>query len=83
MAPGRSTVTPSMIESSQLFSLDTNLLIYAIDSRAGSRHQLAKLIIEHAVRSNCCLTLQAVSEFYHAVTRKGVLPPRRRRCAGR
>ena len=63
-----------MNESSDLFSLDTNLLIYAIDGQAGIRHQLAKLIIEHAVSSNCCLTLQAVSEFYYAVTREGVLP---------
>jgi predicted nucleic acid-binding protein len=60
--------------SSGRFSIDTNLLVYAIDGRAGNRHQLAKVIIENAVRSDCCLTLQAVSEFYHAVTRKGVLP---------
>jgi predicted nucleic acid-binding protein len=56
------------------FSLDTNLLAYAIDSQAGARHEVAREVIERAVWCNCCLTLQAVSEFYSAVTRKGVIP---------
>jgi predicted nucleic acid-binding protein len=59
---------------SERFSLDTNLLVYAIDGQGGIKHELAKQIIERAVRCNCCLTLQAVSEFYAAVTRKRVLP---------
>lgn len=58
------------------FSLDTNLLIYAIDTEAGRRHELAEQIIEHAARRDCWLTLQAVSEFYSAVARKHVLPRR-------
>jgi predicted nucleic acid-binding protein len=63
-----------MSAGSERFSLDTNLLVYAIDSQAGIRHELAKQIIERAVRRDCCLTLQAVSEFYSVVTRKRVLP---------
>lgn len=56
------------------FSLDTNLLVYAIDDQAGDRHPLARQIIEQAAHRDCCLTLQAVSEFYWVATRKSVLP---------
>ena len=64
-----------MTATSERFTLDTNLLVYAIDSAAGLRHQLAREIIEHAVHLDCWLTLQAVSEFYAAATRKGIVPP--------
>src|SRR6516162_3769385 len=57
------------------FTLDTSLLVYAIDSAAGARHEVAGQIIQHAVRLDCWLTLQAVCEFYAAVTRKGIVPP--------
>lgn len=70
----RLIVTHSMNGESERFSLDTNLLVYAIDGQAGIRHKLAEEIIGRAVRRDCCLTLQAVSEFYSAVTRKSVLP---------
>ena len=56
------------------FTLDTNLLVYSIDSAAGVRHRLAREIVDRAVESNCWLTLQALGEFYVAVTRKGVTP---------
>jgi predicted nucleic acid-binding protein len=56
------------------FSLDTNLLIYAIDNLAGARHEISREIIQRAARCDCRLTLQAVSEFYSAVTRKQILP---------
>ena len=55
------------------FSLDTNVLVYAIDNQAGARHEVAKPIVERAVRCDCWITLQAVSEFYSATTRKRVL----------
>jgi predicted nucleic acid-binding protein len=64
-----------MSADNERFTLDTNLLVYAIDSAAGDRHQLARDIVEHAVRLDCWLTLQAVSEFYAAVSRKGIIPP--------
>jgi predicted nucleic acid-binding protein len=62
-----------MSVGSERFTLDTNILVYAVDSAAGIRHDLACQIVEQAVRVNCCLTLQAVSEFYAAVTRKRVV----------
>jgi predicted nucleic acid-binding protein len=57
------------------FTLDTNLLVYSVDSAAGVRHRSALEIVDRAVESECCLTLQALSEFYVAVTRKGIVPP--------
>jgi predicted nucleic acid-binding protein len=64
-----------MSAASERFTLDTNLLVYAIDSAAGIRQQLSREIVQHAVRRDCWLMLQAVSEFYAVVTRKGVVPP--------
>lgn len=64
-----------MSADNERFTLDTNLLVYAIGSAAGARHDAAGQIIQHAVRLDCWLTLQAVSEFYTAATRKGIVQP--------
>jgi predicted nucleic acid-binding protein len=57
------------------FTLDTNLLVYSIDSAAEARHRLAREIVDRAVECECWLTLQALGEFYVAATRKGMTPP--------
>ena len=57
--------------SGERFTLDTNILIYSIDSQAGARQRMARQIIDLALGRDCWLTLQAVSEFYAAATRKG------------
>jgi predicted nucleic acid-binding protein len=56
------------------FTLDTNILVYAMDRDAGERHELAMEIVDRAVTSDCVLTLQALCEFYAAVTGKGKMP---------
>ncbi len=56
------------------FTLDTNILVYALDRQAGDRHIAASRIIDQAALADCLLTLQAVSEFYAAVTRKRLVP---------
>jgi predicted nucleic acid-binding protein len=61
--------------SVERFTLDTNILVYSIDRDAGLRQRLARRIIDLAVRGDCRLTLQAVSEFYAAATRKKRMPP--------
>lgn len=61
--------------SSGRFTLDTNLLVYAIDSASGLKHEVAGEIVLRAARLDCLLTLQATSEFYAAVTRKGMMAP--------
>ena len=55
------------------FTLDTNILIYAVDRDAGERHERARAIVGQAARRDCVLTLQALAEFFHATTRKGLL----------
>jgi predicted nucleic acid-binding protein len=60
--------------SGELFTLDTNILIYSIDSNADLRRSTAIEVIRRARLGPCHLMLQAVSEFYAAVTRKGILP---------
>lgn len=66
-----------MSDGSEHFTLDTNLLVYSVDRAAGIRHQLALEIVDRAPDADCWLTLQAVSEFYSAVTRKAIMPPDR------
>ncbi|MEE4380007.1 MAG: PIN domain-containing protein [Candidatus Competibacteraceae bacterium] len=56
------------------FTLDTNLLIYAIDRDAGTRHQQAITLVDQAVEQDCVLSMQVLAEFFHAVTRKGKMP---------
>ncbi len=60
--------------SAERFTLDTNLLIYAVDAREGRKRELAARIIEAAAGLDCPLALQVVGEFYAAATAKLKLP---------
>lgn len=51
-------------------TLDTNILIYAIDRSAKDKHERAISIVEQAISLDCVLTLQSLCEFYAAATRK-------------
>lgn len=75
LAPAPSIVTACMSAEGARFTLDTNLLVYSVDNAGGARHDLAREIVDRAVESECWLTLQALGEFYVAVTRKGITPP--------
>lgn len=57
------------------FSLDTNILVYAVDRDAGDRHARSKELVGRAARRDCVLTVQALAEFFHATTRKSRLTP--------
>ena len=57
------------------FSLDTNILVYAVDRDAGDRHERSKDLMSRAAGRDCVLTVQALAEFFHATTRKGLLKP--------
>jgi predicted nucleic acid-binding protein len=61
--------------TAERFTLDTNILVYSIDSEADIRGPVARRIIDLAIERDCWLTLQAISEFYSAATRKGRMPP--------
>jgi predicted nucleic acid-binding protein len=51
-------------------TLDTNILIYAIDRDAKDKHERAISIVDQSISLDCVLTLQALCEFYAAATRK-------------
>ena len=60
--------------SDKRVSLDTNILIYAVDKDAGEKQIIAIRLIEKCVLNyDCVLTLQSLSEFYFAATRKGIV----------
>lgn len=59
------------------FTLDTNVLVYAVDRDAGDRHARARELVGRAARRDCVLTVQALAEFFHATTRKNRLDPAR------
>lgn len=56
--------------SGERFTLDTNILVCSIDPDAGAKHRTAIEVIDRIVELDCCLTLQAVSEFFLVATRK-------------
>ncbi len=62
--------------SAERFTLDTNILIYAVDAREGRKRELALRVIEAAAGLDCPLALQAVGEFYAAATGKLKLDPK-------
>ena len=61
--------------STERFSLDANLLFYAIDDNDPARHERAVELIElAAMHHDCIMALQAYCEFFSAVTRKRGMP---------
>ncbi len=57
--------------SAERFSLDANVLFYAIDSNEPKRHRIAAEAIERAaLEYDCIIALQAYCEFIAAATRK-------------
>lgn len=72
---GQAASTATRCMSGEQFTLDTNILVYSVDRKAGARHEVAKDIVRRGRLASCCLTLQAISEFYAVVTRKGMMPP--------
>jgi predicted nucleic acid-binding protein len=55
-------------------SLDANVLVYAADRTEPERHEKAVSLVDQAVEWDCVLTIQALSEFFAVVTRKGKMP---------
>jgi predicted nucleic acid-binding protein len=61
--------------SGERFTLDTNILVYAIDLHEGNKQQIAATLVDRAVSFDCPLSLQAIGEFYAAATRRRILGP--------
>ena len=49
-------------------TLDTNILVYAIDRDAGDRHRTALDLVRRLRGRNCVLTLQSLAELFRTLT---------------
>jgi predicted nucleic acid-binding protein len=58
-------------------TVDSNVLVYAIDIGAGARHSAASGLLTRAAEADCVLTLQSLAEFFRATTGKAKLSPER------
>lgn len=56
--------------SADRYTLDANILFYALNSDDAIKHEIAMRLWRGATENNCVLTLQALGEVYHAVSRK-------------
>jgi predicted nucleic acid-binding protein len=56
--------------SAERYSIDTNILVYAVDRREGAKHARALDIMERSVDLDCVLTAQALAEFVVVATRR-------------
>lgn len=52
------------------FTLDTNILVYAVDHKIKAKHERAISLLKEATHLDCVLVLQALCEFYAVATRK-------------
>ena len=57
-------------------TLDTNILVYAVDRNAGERHEIALDLVRRARETDCVLTLQSLAELFRVLTspKLGVSP---------
>ncbi|GAA0571597.1 PIN domain-containing protein [Caenispirillum bisanense] len=56
-----------------LFTLDTNILVYAFARDQGERHDKAAALLRDArTTRRCILTVQALAELFHVLTRKSM-----------
>lgn len=56
--------------SAERYTLDANILVYAIDSDAGHKNVIAKRLWAASREHNCILTTQTLAEAYNAISRK-------------
>ncbi len=61
--------------SAKRFSLDSNLLVYAVDFRDPAKQAMAEQLIRAAVLRDCKIGLQSIGEFYNASTKKKIIRP--------
>jgi predicted nucleic acid-binding protein len=54
-------------------TIDTNLLVHAIDNADLNKHQTVHTLLETLVEQDTVVSVQALAEFFHVVTRKGRL----------
>lgn len=52
------------------FTLDTNLLIYALAKQDDAKHRTARKLVQQAREHDCIITLQVLGEMFRALTGK-------------
>ena len=64
-----------MTAEAQREFVDANILVYAFDSSAGQKQQLAQALLERLWENNTgCLSVQVLQEFFVTVTKKVAKP---------
>jgi predicted nucleic acid-binding protein len=58
--------------SADRYTLDTNVLVYAVERSEGWKHELAVEIVNRSIDRPCVLTLQALAEFVAVISRKRI-----------
>ena len=56
--------------SAERYSIDTNILVYAVDRREGDKHLRALDIVDRSVDLDCVLTGQSLAELVVVATRR-------------
>lgn len=56
--------------SAERYTIDTNILVYAVERSEGWKHELAAEIVDRSIDRPCILTLQALAEFVAVLSRK-------------
>lgn len=59
--------------SAERYSIDTNILVYAVDRREGGKHLCSLDIVDRSVERDCVLTAQSLAEFLVVATRRRML----------
>lgn len=59
----------------EAFTIDTNVLVYAVDPRDPRRQQQAQDLIRAAATQNCTLIALVLGEFFHVAVRRIRIPP--------
>jgi len=54
-------------------TIDTNLLVYAIDTADLKKHRAVHALLDTLMEQDTVVSVQALAEFFHVVTRKGRL----------
>ncbi|MGF6227130.1 putative nucleic acid-binding protein [Inquilinus ginsengisoli] len=55
---------------SRRFSIDANILFYAMDQTDPVKHRRATDIVDRSADADCVMTLQVLGEFFHSSSRK-------------
>jgi predicted nucleic acid-binding protein len=52
------------------YTLDTNVLVYAVDPSEGEKHDVAARVVDQSIELPCILTVQALAEFVSVAARR-------------